>query len=85
MPTWTLDAIERQALQQRFVRYVKIDTQSDENSSRSPSTEKQKDLARLLVSELAALGCPDTVMASSGHVMASLPSSGADLTCTRIP
>ena len=47
MPTWTLDAIERQALEQRFVRYVKIDTQSDENSSCSPSTEKQKDLARL--------------------------------------
>ncbi len=75
MPTWTLDAIERQALQQRFVRYAKIDTQSDENSSCSPSTEKQKDLARLLVGELAALGCPDAVMASSGHVMASLPSN----------
>jgi tripeptide aminopeptidase len=75
MPIWTLDAAERRALLQRFVRYVKIDTQSDENASCSPSTEKQKDLARLLVGELVALGCSDATMAGSGHVTATLPSN----------
>jgi tripeptide aminopeptidase len=75
MPIWTLDAAERQALLQRFVRYVGIDTQSDENASCSPSTEKQKDLARLLVAELVTLGCPDAIMASSGHVTATMPSN----------
>jgi len=75
MPIWTLDADDRQALLKRFVRYVKIDTQSDENARCSPSTEKQKDLARLLVSELATLGCHDAVMASTGHVTATLPSN----------
>ncbi len=40
----------------RFIRYVKIDTQSDENSGTSPSTQKQFDLAKLLVSELEAMG-----------------------------
>jgi tripeptide aminopeptidase len=75
MPIWTLDATERRALLERFVRYVKIDTQSDENASCSPSTEKQKDLARLLVGELVALGCSDATMAASGHVTATLPSN----------
>ena len=75
MPIWTLDAIERQVLLERFVRYVTIDTQSDENALCAPSTEKQKDLARLLVGELGALGCSDATMASSGHVMATLPSN----------
>jgi tripeptide aminopeptidase len=75
MPIWTLDASERQALLDRFVRYVKIDTQSDENASCSPSTEKQKDLARLLLGELNDLGCTDAVLAASGHVTATLPSN----------
>ena len=57
MPTWTLDSTEQQLLLDRFLRYVKIDTQSDENSPTHPSTEKQKNLARLLVAELKALGC----------------------------
>jgi tripeptide aminopeptidase len=87
MPIWTLDAIERHALLQRFVRYVKIDTQSDENASGSPSTEKQKDLARLLVGELVALGCADAAMAASGHVMATLPSNlpAGHPACGKVP
>ena len=40
----------------RFLRYVKIDTASDRDSTSFPSTEKQKDLSRLLVGELQALG-----------------------------
>ena len=45
-----------QRLVERFLRYVKIDTQSDPNSNTVPSTEKQKDLSRLLVKELNAIG-----------------------------
>jgi len=75
MPIWTLDASERRALLERFVRYVRIDTQSDENASCSPSTEKQKDLARLLIAELVALGCSDAAMVDTGHVTASMPSN----------
>jgi len=75
MSIWTLDAAERRALLERFIRYVKVDTQSDENASCSPSTEKQKDLGRLLVAELVALGCSDAAMAHAGHVTATLPSN----------
>ena len=75
MPIRTLDSGERQALLQRFLRYVAVDTQSDENATCSPSTEKQKNLARLLVEELRSLGCMDAVMAPTGHVTASLPSN----------
>jgi tripeptide aminopeptidase len=75
MPTWNLDAAEERALLQRFLRYVKIDTQSDDGSATHPSTEKQKDLARLLVDELKTLGCADATMAESGHVYATVPSN----------
>jgi tripeptide aminopeptidase len=75
MPTWTLDSTEQQLLLDRFLRYVKIDTQSDENSPTHPSTEKQKNLARLLVAELKALGCAEAVMAESAHVYATVPSN----------
>jgi tripeptide aminopeptidase len=75
MPTWTLDPDEKQALLERFLRYVKIDTRSDEGSQAHPSTEKQKELARLLVDELAALGCADAGMTASAHVYASVPSN----------
>lgn len=75
MPIWTLDAAEQRALLDRFLRYVKIDTRSDDGSTTHPSTEKQKDLARLLVDELKAVGCADATMAESGHVYASLPSN----------
>ena len=51
MTAIALDARDRQELLERFVRYVQVDTQSDENSTTSPSTEKQKDLGRLLVEE----------------------------------
>jgi tripeptide aminopeptidase len=72
---FTLDSKERQALLQRFLRYVAVDTQSDENATSSPSTEKQKNLARMLVDELRGLGCADAAMAPTGHVTAGLPSN----------
>jgi tripeptide aminopeptidase len=55
------------------LKYVRIDTQSDENSTSSPSTEKQKDLARVLVQELKQLGCADAAMDEWGYVFASVP------------
>ena len=71
----TLHPTEQRALLERFLRYVQVDTQSDEDSPSHPSTDKQKDLARLLVDELKALGCNDATMAESGHVYATVPSN----------
>ncbi|MGC8915834.1 MAG: peptidase T [Thermoanaerobaculum sp.] len=70
-----LDAQDRKELLQRFLRYVQVDTQSDENSSTFPSTEKQKDLARMLVEELKSLGLADATMDSWGYVYATLPAN----------
>ncbi|MBV6512343.1 MAG: peptidase T [Ignavibacteriales bacterium] len=57
----------------RFLKYVTIDTQSDENSTSFPSTEKQKDLSRLLVEELLALGVKDAAMDEWGYVTGTVP------------
>ena len=57
---------------QRFLRYVRYDTQSDEGSETYPSTEKQKELSRLLVEELKELGCGDAAMDEHGYVMATV-------------
>jgi tripeptide aminopeptidase len=62
-------------VKERFLRYVQIDTQSDPLSSLSPSTEKQKDLGRLLVSELNAMGLQDASLDEFGYVYATLPSN----------
>jgi hypothetical protein len=56
----------------RFLRYVQIDTQSDPASPTQPSTEKQKTLSRLLVSELQAIGFADAEMDSNGYVYATV-------------
>ncbi len=71
----TLDPQDRKELLERFLRYVQVDTQSDENSTSFPSTEKQKDLARMLVDELKALGLSDAAMDQWGYVYATLPSN----------
>ncbi|WP_419700210.1 peptidase T [Mucilaginibacter sp. NFX135] len=60
---------------ERFLRYVTIDTQSDPSSVSFPSTEKQKDLARLLVDELLAIGVADAHMDEYGYVYATIPSN----------
>ena len=60
---------------ERFMRYVQIDTQSDPNATCFPSTEKQKDLARLLQQELTALGLSDVMMDEHGYVFATLPAT----------
>ena len=59
----------------RFLRYVQIDTQSDRDSGTTPSTEKQKDLSRLLADELRGLGLADAEMDEYGYVYATLPST----------
>ena len=64
----------RKDVVERFLRYVKIDTQSKDGvEDRYPSTEKQLDLLRLLVEELKELGLEDAELDEHGYVMASLP------------
>ncbi|MEL0027023.1 MAG: peptidase T, partial [Schleiferiaceae bacterium] len=62
-------------LLERFQRYVQIDTQSDPHSPTVPSTEKQKDLGRVLVEELLAMGISDAHMDEKGYVYATVPAS----------
>ena len=59
----------------RFLRYVTIDTQSDPASDTIPSTEKQKDLGRMLVYELLAMGVTDAHLDDFGYVYATIPSN----------
>jgi tripeptide aminopeptidase len=60
---------------ERFIRYVQIDTQSDPQSSTYPTTEKQKDLSRLLVDELKKIGVDNAEMDEWGYVYASIASN----------
>ena len=60
---------------ERFLRYVQIDTQSDPRSRVHPSTEKQKDLGRLLVEELQAMGITDAALDEYGYVYATVPAN----------
>lgn len=66
-------SIPSESLADRFMRYVQIDTQSDPKSGKHPSTEKQKDLGRLLVEELKTAGVKDAVMDEYGYVYATVP------------
>lgn len=61
----------------RFLRYVKIDTQSDAASTSCPSTEKQKDLGRILVEELLELGISDAHLDEHGYVYATLEATSS--------
>jgi tripeptide aminopeptidase len=62
---------------ERFLRYVAINTRSDEASSSCPSTAGQSTLLRLLVNELGALGLTDVSMDEHGYVMATVPATTA--------
>jgi tripeptide aminopeptidase len=59
----------------RFLRYVRYDTQSDESSTTFPSTEKQLVLLRDLVAELRAIGLADAAIDEHGYVMATIPAT----------
>jgi tripeptide aminopeptidase len=61
----------------RFLTYVQIDTQSDPHSTSSPTTEKQKNLGKVLVSELQALGIENAHLDEHGYVYAQLDSNVA--------
>jgi tripeptide aminopeptidase len=60
---------------ERFLRYVRVDTQSREGSDTFPSTAKQLDLSRLLVAELQAIGLADAALDEHGYVVATLPAT----------
>jgi tripeptide aminopeptidase len=60
---------------ERFLNYVQIDTQSDPHSSTSPSTEKQKNLGKILVQELQSLGIQNAHLDEFGYVYAQLDSN----------
>ena len=64
----------------RFLTYVKIDSQSDPESDKTPSTDKQWEIARLLRDELEAIGMQDVELDEYGYVYATLPANtGADI------
>ncbi len=67
--------INKQALIDRFLSYVTIDTESDPASDATPSTEKQWDLANKLKEELETIGMSDVSIDENAYVMASLPSN----------
>ncbi|MFN8303659.1 MAG: peptidase T [Saprospiraceae bacterium] len=65
----------KHTVRERFLRYVQIDTQSDPNSPTTPSTEKQKNLSRVLVEELQAMGIADAELDEYGYVYATIPAN----------
>jgi tripeptide aminopeptidase len=67
--------INKDSIASRFMRYVQIDTQSDPQSGAHPSTEKQKDLSKILVEELKQVGITDVEMDANGYVYATILSN----------
>ncbi|MBK8611600.1 MAG: peptidase T [Chitinophagaceae bacterium] len=67
--------ISPDSIADRFMRYVRIDTQSDPTSTAHPTTEKQKDLSRLLLKELYGMGITDASADEFGYVYATIPSN----------
>jgi len=59
----------------RFLRYVAVDTQSDDESLSQPSTDKQFDLLQMLADELKAMGVPSVSLDKNGYLMAAIPSN----------
>ena len=66
--------IDQNSIAERFMRYVQIDTQSDPQSNAQPTTEKQKDLSKVLLSELQKLGI-ESELDTHGYVYATIPSN----------
>src|ERR1041384_5633174 len=67
-----------ESVMDRFLRYVKIDTQSQEDQTTVPSTRKQLNLANLLAKELTALGAENVRVSEFGIVYATVPGNLAD-------
>lgn len=70
--------INREALTERFMRYVQVDTQSDPESDHFPTTGKQKDLGKVLFEELRQMGLSDVEMDDYGYVYATIPSNSGN-------
>ncbi|MGV3764417.1 peptidase T [Parapedobacter sp.] len=70
-----INNIPASSVEERFLHYVQIDTQSDPTSSSCPSTEKQKNLGRVLVDELLAIGITDAHIDEHGYVYATIPAN----------
>lgn len=68
----------KEKLYEKFERYVKIDTQSDDKSSSFPTTSKQFDLLKLLAEELKRTGASDVNIDKWGYVTASIPANTAE-------
>ena len=67
--------LDKKHILNRFIGYVKIDTESDPNSMSTPSTEKQWDLANKLADELKTIGMQDVSIDDNAYIMATLPSN----------
>jgi len=67
--------INKSELTERFMRYVQIDTQSDPISEAQPTTEKQKNLSKVLLKELLQMGLKDAVLDEYGYVYATVTSN----------
>ena len=65
------------AVLERFLRYVKIDTESDRDSETYPSSAKQLDLLRLLADELRQIGLSEVRMDQYGYVTATLEATAS--------
>ena len=72
---WSMFANYAFTAAERFMRYVRIDTQSNPQSETSPTSEKQKDLSRMLAGELKAMGIQDAHMDEWGYVYGTIPSN----------
>ena len=68
-------AIKENELTDRFMRYVQVDTQSDPTSDASPTTEKQKDLSKVLFEELKKMGLAEVELDQYGYVYATIPAT----------
>ena len=67
--------IDKKHITDRFIKYVTVDTESDPNNPAFPSTEKQWDLAKILVDELKEIGMQDVNLDENCYIMATLPSN----------
>ncbi len=67
--------VSMETVLEKFLRYVKVDTQSQENVERVPSTEKQFDLANMLVDELKAMGAHNVRLTDNCYIYAEIPAT----------
>jgi tripeptide aminopeptidase len=71
--------INKVSIAERFMRYVQVDTQSDPKSGKHPSTQKQKNLSKILVDDLKQVGIVDAEMDEYGYVYGTIPSNSEKL------